>query len=304
MSNPSNATNSLRQPCRFVIMPTTSSLARAICRQMTSHPCTRRNSIPAPWVSINYGDDFFMRPGPHKNVQLPSRFFMWFSFIIIVTVALAGADWLGMGRPFAHTVSAGVQPARAALAGDTCAMATAISPGALPFSTEGTTDGAANDIDPGLLGCAAGAGPDVVFSFTPAATDRYTIGATPTGSGFDLSLYVVTDCANPATTCVAGANTIGTSRGEFVTPTLNAGTQYFIVVDGSSPGNFGSFHFSLRRGLPPNDTCASPTVIEASRLPFTASATTFGAGNDLNADVPCLRSRQSGSGAVDSGAGE
>ena len=184
-----------------------------------------------------------------------------------------------------------------AIAGDTCAMATAISPAALPFSTEGTTDGAANDVDPGLLGCAAGGGPDVVYSFTPAATDRYTIGATPTGVGFDVSLYVVTDCANPATTCVAGANISGTSKGESVTPTLNAGTQYFIVVDGSSPGNFGTFHLSLRRGLPPNDTCASPTVIEASRLPFTASATTFGAGNDLNPDVPCLRSRQSGSGA-------
>ena len=239
-----------------------------------------------------------MKSSPHI---LPSRVFLWLSFLIIVTAALAGADWFGIGSSLTRTVSAvGVQGPtvmQTAIAGDTCAMATAISPAALPFSAEGTTDGAANDIDPGLLGCAAGGGPDVVYSFTPAATDRYTIGATPTGIGFDVSLYVVTDCANPATTCVAGANISGTSKGESVTPTLNAGTQYFIVVDGSSPGNFGTFHISLRRGLPPNDTCASPTIIEASRLPFTASATTFGAGNDLNPDVPCLRSRQSGSGA-------
>jgi hypothetical protein len=242
-----------------------------------------------------------MKSSPHTKRQLPSRLVLWFFSLIIVIVALAGADWLGIGRPFARTVSAvGVKDpiiSPALVAGDTCATATAISPASLPFSTDGTTEGAANDIDPGLLGCAAGAGPDVVFSFTPAATDRYTIGVTPTGIGFDVSLYVVTDCANPATTCVAGANINGTSKGESVTPTLNAGTNYFIVVDGSSPGNFGPFHFSLRRGVPPNDTCASPTVIEASRLPFSASATTFGAANDLNPDVPCLRSRQSGSGA-------
>lgn len=185
----------------------------------------------------------------------------------------------------------------AAIPNDTCATATVVSPAALPFAANATTDGATNDIDPGLLGCTAGAGPDAVYSFTPSATDRYTIGATPIAIGFDVSLYVVTDCGNPGTTCVASANVSGTSKGESMAPTLNAGTRYFIVVDGTGPNSFGQFHFSIRRGLPANDTCTSPTVIEANRLPFSASATTFGAANDLNPGVPCLTSQQSGNGA-------
>src|SRR4029453_13347750 len=100
---------------------------------------------------------------------------------------------------------------------------------------------------PGLGQCAPGAGNDVVYSFTPAVTDSYTIGAAPT-SPFDLSLYVVTDCANPAATCVAGANSAAFGRGEFLFLTLNAGTEYFIVVDNAvADPSASGFHFSLRR---------------------------------------------------------
>ena len=88
-------------------------------------------------------------------------------------------------------------------AGDTCASATVISPGSLPFVEDSTLAGAGNDINPGTIGCAPGGGNDVVYSFTPAATDTYSIGVTPL-SPFDASLYIVTDCANPQGTCVAG----------------------------------------------------------------------------------------------------
>jgi hypothetical protein len=223
------------------------------------------------------------------------------SLAIVFALALTGDSRVSIGGSSASAASSGGAQERAispaAVPNDTCATATLISPAALPFAANDTTDGATNDIDPGLLGCASGAGPDAVYSFTPSATDRYTIGATPIGIGFDISLYVVTDCANPATTCIASANVSGTSKGESTVPTLNAGTRYFIVVDGSGPNSFGQFHFSIRRGLPANDTCASPGLIEASRLPFTVSATTFGAVNDLNPGVPCLTSQQSGNGA-------
>jgi hypothetical protein len=185
---------------------------------------------------------------------------------------------------------------RALAAGNSCATATVINPSLLPFMEESTTVGAGNDIDPGFGGCAPGQGADVVYSFTPAATDTYTIGATPTGSTFDVSLYVVTDCSNASGSCVAGANSRGFDKGEAVTPVLTAGTQYFIVVDSPQATGEGAFHFSLRRGRPANDNCSSPTVIEASRLPFSSSDTTFGATNDLNPGVPCLRSNQSASG--------
>lgn len=185
---------------------------------------------------------------------------------------------------------------RALLAGVNCTTATAINPSSLPFTEDSTTVGAGNDIDPGFGGCALGQGADVVYSFVPATTDTYTIGATPTGNTFDLSLYVVTDCSNASATCVAGANLRGFDKGEAVTPVLTAGVQYFIIVDSPQATGEGAFHISLRRGRPANDSCASPAVIETNRLPFSSSDTTFGAANDLNPALPCLRSNQSGSG--------
>jgi hypothetical protein len=173
-------------------------------------------------------------------------------------------------------------------AADTCASATIISPASLPFAEDATLVSANNDIDPGGGACGQGAGSDVVYSFTPSATDTYTIGATPTKAA-DLSLYIITNCANPAGSCVAGANVAGFDHGEFLKTTLNAGTTYFIVVDTpvADPGAAG-FHFSLRRGTPANETCATATVIDPSRLPFNASATTFGATNDVDPGETCF----------------
>src|SRR5262245_47435165 len=39
-------------------------------------------------------------------------------------------------------------------AADTCAAATVISPGSLPFTEDSTTTGASNDVDPGFGTCA------------------------------------------------------------------------------------------------------------------------------------------------------
>jgi HYDIN/CFA65/VesB family protein/fibronectin type III domain protein len=211
------------------------------------------------------------------------------SLMLLVVLAAAGLMKSG------HASSA--QPSVAPLAGDTCAQATAINPAALPFGEDSTLATATNNIDPGAGGCAPGGGNDVVYSFTPSVSDTYTIGAAPT-SGFDLSLYIVTDCANPAGTCVAGKNARGVGGGEFLTPTLVAGTQYFIVVDSVTPDPAANgFHFSLRRGITPNDTCATATVIDTSRLPFSVSSTTFAMNNDVDPGQPCFASAQSTRGA-------
>lgn len=182
-----------------------------------------------------------------------------------------------------------------AAAADSCADATVINPSSLPFSENATTVGVANDLDPGA-GCAPGLGPDVVYSFTPSASDTYTVGATPLDQSFDMSLYVVTDCADPGGSCVAGSNARGFGRGESVSADLNAGTRYFIVIDSPQAAGQGGFSFSLRRGVPANDTCAAPAIIESNRLPFSATGSTFGAANDLIPSVPCVRSAQSGTG--------
>ncbi len=210
---------------------------------------------------------------------------------LMLLVILAAAGLMKPGR------ASSAAPLVAPLSGDTCAQATAINPAALPFAEDSTLTTATNNIDPGLTGCAPGGGNDVVYSFTPAVTDTYTIGAAPT-SGFDLSLYIVTDCANPVGTCVAGKNARGFDGGEFLTPTLNAGTQYFIIVDSVIPDPAANgFHFSLRRGRPSNDTCATATVIDTSRLPFSTSSTTFGMANDVDPGQTCFTSTQSTRGA-------
>lgn len=207
------------------------------------------------------------------------------SFILsassLLTNGQAASMRLAVAKPAAQPSPAG---------GDTCASATTIAPGSLPFTDEASLAGAGNDIDPGGGACAPGGGNDVVYSFTPAATGVYVIGATPTDP-VDLSLYVITDCSNPASTCIAGANSAGFNRGEFVAPTLTSGTRYFIVVDTPNPdAAAGGFHFSLRRGLPSNDTCGTANVIDTSRLPFLASGTTFGAVNDVDPGTSCFTS--------------
>lgn len=116
---------------------------------------------------------------------------------------------------------------------DTCATATVVS--SLPYSATGSTVTAGSDYGfaPGtcqpansMLGNGSN---DVVYSFTPAVSGSYSFYL----GGFDTLLYVVTDCANiSATTCVAGIDNCSGICSESLTLTLNAGTTYYVIVDG------------------------------------------------------------------------
>jgi hypothetical protein len=213
---------------------------------------------------------------------------LYLSIFIAFALLLTATTWLTSGK------AASIKPILAA--GDTCASATIINPAALPFTEDATSVGANNDIDPTNGGCANGGGSDVVYAFTPATTGVYSLGVTPTNTSFDPSLYIVTNCSNTES-CIAGANENAVGKGEFLTVSLSAGTQYFIVVDSPFVDGAGPFHFSLRKDGPINDTCATATVINPAQLPFVALGTTVGANNDLNPQTPCLRSNQSGRGA-------
>ncbi len=237
-------------------------------------------------------------PNP-ENWDKRSRYLFSLCLALALVSAFTAASFVAEGHVFSgdpvHAASVARKPAMLA-GGESCASAVAISPASLPFTDDSSTVGAANDIDPGPGGCASGAGPDVVYSFTPSATDTYVAGLSVIGADFDASLYVITNCANPSGSCVGGANEGSFAQGESLAVTLNAGTTYFIVIDSPQQNGQGQYHFVLRKGLPANDSCSSPVVIEPNRLPFLASATTFGATNDSNPGTPCLRSAQSGSG--------
>src|SRR5436853_3743366 len=157
--------------------------------------------------------------------------FLRISLPLVLVFALAAIGLMPRASASSSSTPSAKRQDIRPLAGDTCVAATVINPGALPYFDEATNAGAGNDIDPGAGACAPGPGADVVYAFTPSATDSYTVGATPLGSTFDPSLYIITDCANPVSSCVAGTNARPFGKGETLTVTLNAGTRYFIVVD-------------------------------------------------------------------------
>lgn len=125
--------------------------------------------------------------------------------------------------------------------GDVCSQAFTIP--SLPYSTTGdTADNFANDYASPASGCGSltaerGAGSsDSVYSFTATADAEITINVTGT-NGFDPALYVVTDCADIANTCIDGGLGEYVSDGtEQATLSVVSGETYFIIVD----GNFNS----------------------------------------------------------------
>ncbi|TNF32662.1 MAG: hypothetical protein EP329_09500 [Deltaproteobacteria bacterium] len=82
---------------------------------------------------------------------------------------------------------------------------------------------------------------DVVFSFTPAASGKYHFSLSQdqtnegsSGGSFDNGLYITTDCDTFAGNCIAAWETEFPPDAEAFTIGLEAGTTYFVIVDGWS----------------------------------------------------------------------
>lgn len=127
-------------------------------------------------------------------------------------------------------------------ANDTCDGAIAIGYGAFSIDTDLTS--ATNDYSPGSGGCTgySANGYDVVYSLNMAAGDIFSVTMT---AGFDDSIYLITDCADPVTSCVAGDDAY--PDGSNFTFTADAAGTYYLIVDaysttGNGPCNIaGSF---------------------------------------------------------------
>jgi hypothetical protein len=130
-------------------------------------------------------------------------------------------------------------------ANDTCAGAIEI-PFVEGYSVATTTAGAISDYTLLGTGCTgyAAAGPDIVYTVTLAAEQEITLSWTPVG--FDASLYVVTDCADPMGTCVVGADDAVSGGAETVSfmNTTGVTTTYFIICDAYGSG-FGPATLSI-----------------------------------------------------------
>ncbi len=121
--------------------------------------------------------------------------------------------------------------------GNTCARAFEI--GALPFEASGDTLGGATDSYHTDQGACAGlerafglGSGDQVYRFAPGTGGDYEIRVE---ASFNVGLYVVTDCADVAGTCVVARDHAHAT--ETLEQTLEAGKTYFVIVDGT--GNTG-----------------------------------------------------------------
>lgn len=155
------------------------------------------------------------------------------------------------------TVSAGWVTPRGPVEGDVC---TAANPTPVnPFTISSTTVGATNNYDIATV-CGTG---QTLFGGTGAGLDRaygvvtdqdcsVTVSADPTGTSWDLALYVL---AAPGAACTALPSladgqciTMDDNGGgdvtESVTFNATAGTQYFVIIDGFN-ANSGTYDLNI-----------------------------------------------------------
>jgi len=138
---------------------------------------------------------------------------------------------------------------------DTCAGAIAIE-----RCTSGVIEGdltwANNDYTPGVYpsSCTGyGAlGKDVVYVVDLLAGDVIDLVYSYVGTSFDESLYIITDCADPAGTCVAGADA---GHPEDIIWTCTADGTYYIICDNYSASGGGPFTLTYNVICPPVAVC-------------------------------------------------
>ena len=129
-------------------------------------------------------------------------------------------------------------------------------------------------------------GHDLVYHMTPAATTHYDILYTP--QDFDGALLMVEGTC-PGGTIVDGYVSIpaGTTAA-IPCVELTMGTDYYIIVDGDTSYDYGSFSLEINEvpGVPANDTCA--TAVSITSLPFTANDFTSCGTDDYDpTDLGC-----------------
>jgi hypothetical protein len=106
-----------------------------------------------------------------------------------------------------------------------------------PINLAGTTAQAANDYSPGAFGnpCTGytANGYDVTYKFNVPVGASVSLSYT---SSADASFYIISDCANPAGTCVVGADATLTGQPEVINYVFTTGGLYYLILDTYSGG--------------------------------------------------------------------
>lgn len=125
----------------------------------------------------------------------------------------------------------------------------------------GDTSQVNGNLDSGATGCTTrqAAGKDVVHRFVAPLTGRFAASLTP-AAGFDASLYVITDCTQPSTSCLAGSDVRAPGGTESIAFDAVQGRPYLVVVDSPSPLASGTYTLEVRRPAQ-NDACGRETPL-------------------------------------------
>lgn len=125
---------------------------------------------------------------------------------------------------------------------DTCEGALVLPMGT-SFTT--TTCGATNDYDPGSGGCTgfAAAGLDIVYYVDLVENQQFTVACQ---TDYDIAIYLITDCADPVGSCVAGADdTVSAGYEEIIFDAGDAPGRYYLILDAYSSTAFGDFEVTV-----------------------------------------------------------
>jgi hypothetical protein len=156
-------------------------------------------------------------------------------------------------------------------------------------SFTGSTQAAHNDYDPGAGGCTgfAETGPDVAYQVALQAGDRLVANL---DAPWDSALYVLTDCNNAASSCVAGSDAGNPEHIDFTA--MNAGT-YFLIVDGYDSAG-GTFSLDVRVSPPVTggDSCTDAVQVPAGGGSF--QSTTAGLMSPYAPPMSCTGSAEPG----------
>ena len=134
------------------------------------------------------------------------------------------------------------------LPGDICATAAEIRRCTSGY-LEGTLSGMWNDYDPGEDGCADGyeeVGSDVVYILNLRAGDYVSLRYQMNG---DAAFYIITDCSDPAGSCVVGAD--GSYDEEFIDWTAEWDGTYYLILDSYDPEDEGAWRLDYSIECPP-----------------------------------------------------
>ena len=123
--------------------------------------------------------------------------------------------------------------------GENCNQATVIS--SLPYWAVSNTTGFQNDYNLPSNGCTGNIseGPDAVYAYSPTGPVCVSLEVLIPQSGWNASIYVLTDCENLV--CVSGADNFGPGSPEALYVTMAPGNTYYFVIDGRNADDYGPF---------------------------------------------------------------